>query len=377
MTQDAFSVRIGIAGFDSRETALLKFFLKRNLPPGYILSDETPDAHIIGMSLLCQSNRELWADRTRNGASRSIVISSDTIKLPNTIWLKKPFNRNDLLGLIDRTFSKARLARTAGDSQKLPPETEQHLATPNDPKGTVRWYYGFGDHVYERVFRQETQEFSLFYRPEQFIEGQLTWLFKKYKSHKSSSAIRLETSICNMVLNPTDGLIFFENIDLYVKRLGHYPAKFIGAKTRPLRSDSIDWSRRDDPRIHTADDVIARLSMATSRGRVPAGTSLTQPVSLKEWPNLTRMPYPPDSMRLNSLWHVQPTSLMETAKVLSLPYHVVFSCYSALRAMDIIDTDHAKRARPVQPAKSPLPSRLVNSLWQRLRKLSGSTMVAW
>jgi len=95
--------------------------------------------------------------------------------------------------------------------------------------------------------------------------------------------------------------------------------------------------KSEDPRLRRLDDVMWKISLWSSRGRVPHGTSLTAPVRLRSWPNITRLMTVPHGMRIAALWVNQPSGLLDTAQKLGVHYRFVFAFYCACQSFDLIE----------------------------------------
>ncbi len=107
------------------------------------------------------------------------------------------------------------------------------------------------------------------------------------------------------------------------------------------------------------------ITLWSSRGRLPRGTSLSSPVYLMQWPNLTRLEALPHAVRISALLYQQPHTLPDIARQLGIEQRYVFSFYSACKAIGLaniskrqIDTTFA----PEQPAVNKNKSILVKLL---------------
>jgi hypothetical protein len=85
-----------------------------------------------------------------------------------------------------------------------------------------------------------------------------------------------------------------------------------------------------------------KLALWASRGRLPEGTSLTQPIYLRRWPNFTRLAVTPYALPIAALWAEQPRSLLDTAQRLGIPQRYVFAFYSAAKSLQL--AGEARRA---------------------------------
>ncbi|OYY74607.1 MAG: hypothetical protein B7Y40_04510 [Gammaproteobacteria bacterium 28-57-27] len=128
----------------------------------------------------------------------------------------------------------------------------------------------------------------------------------------------------------------------------------------------------EDPRLRRLDNMLWKISLWSSRGRVPVGTSLTAPVRLRGWPNIPRLMSVPHSMRISALWATQPSGLLETARKLDVPYRFVFSFYTACQSFGLVELQKSSEtisgsvadvsAKPVKNEKRGLFGSLLKKL---------------
>jgi hypothetical protein len=119
---------------------------------------------------------------------------------------------------------------------------------------------------------------------------------------------------------------------------------------------------------YTLYSFVWQLALWASRGRLPAGTSLSQPIYLRRWPNFSRLVVTPHALAIAALWTKQPRSLIDTAVSLNIPQRYVFAFYSAASAVQLagetrraVDTFIAPPAIE-RPLNRGLFSRLLNTL---------------
>ncbi len=79
------------------------------------------------------------------------------------------------------------------------------------------------------------------------------------------------------------------------------------------------------------------ITLWSSRGHLPEGTSLDIPLRLKNWPNFTRLMETPHAMRIAALWSRKPYSLLRTYQELDVPQRYVFAFYSAANSAGLIE----------------------------------------
>lgn len=83
-------------------------------------------------------------------------------------------------------------------------------------------------------------------------------------------------------------------------------------------------------------------SLLTARGRLGRSVDVGQRVSLKHWPNLTRLEQFPHIMRIAALWNQRPGSPLDIAKALGVPQRYVFAFHTAANALNLFEMDQSK-----------------------------------
>ena len=115
----------------------------------------------------------------------------------------------------------------------------------------------------------------------------------------------------------------------------------------------------EDPRLRRLDNMLWKISLWSSRGRVPLGTSLTAPIRLRRWPNIPRLLMVPHGMRIASLWRLEPSGLLVTAQKLGIPYRFVFSFYTACQSFGLVE-QLAESPRETSSATQSTPPTISN-----------------
>jgi len=119
------------------------------------------------------------------------------------------------------------------------------------------------------------------------------------------------------------------------------------------------------------------VALWCSRGRVPEGVDVTQPVYLRQWPNLTRLELIPHAVQIASLLYEHPRSLIDMAKQLDIEQRYVFAFFSACKSIGLSDVsrrDVDKLFVPEKPEPNKNKSVLGKLLGQLVRVSGKSSM---
>lgn len=83
-------------------------------------------------------------------------------------------------------------------------------------------------------------------------------------------------------------------------------------------------------------------SLLTARGCLARNVDAERKISLKHWPNLTRLEQFPHIMRIAALWQQRPASPLEIASALAVPQRYVFAFHTAANALNLFEMDQNK-----------------------------------
>jgi len=97
--------------------------------------------------------------------------------------------------------------------------------------------------------------------------------------------------------------------------------------------------QQSDPRIpavetigRNIDELMWQAAFHVSQGRLMHGCYRDDVVELEYWPNLSRLPHTPQSMRIAALLSRHPTSIYFASRLLKVPTEEMYQFYSAARA---------------------------------------------
>ncbi len=119
------------------------------------------------------------------------------------------------------------------------------------------------------------------------------------------------------------------------------------------------------------------VTLWCSRGRVPQGTDLTQPVYLKHWPNLTRLGSIPHAVSIAALIYDRSSTLLDVAKQLGIEQRYVFAFFSACKSLDLLGTarqDNDKLITTEKPKRNKNKS-IMSKLLGKLVNYSGKSTI--
>lgn len=86
------------------------------------------------------------------------------------------------------------------------------------------------------------------------------------------------------------------------------------------------------------DELLWNATHVASKGRLLEGCEPDDVICLKHWPNLTRIPCCPNTIRLASFFSRVPTSLQVAHHLLGIPLSEIYMFYSAAKIAGLVET---------------------------------------
>jgi len=355
--------KVCLMGMNERALNALTMFLKDTCE---IVGDGSHEVVIIDLDSMDSSR--LWMDVRRNFHGPAIVLSVARRDLANAYWVEKPIQPEQ--------FKKAlELAKRAiGELKEQPKPAPQPTATPpvatsppaesNAPPSALATSAvaatGMNEQMDERsqnccgdmddaVYLDPTQREKLYGDCTHSLLGLLREALRMTANGGVASFLGLAgrplyvSAAENFVSTPMPEAFFRS---LCVRSAASSPITLVLVDKTPA-----EIGPSEDKRLQSLNNLLWKVALWSSRGRLQRGLSVEAPVRLRAWPNIPRLMTVPHSLRIAALWARQPTSLMDTARKLGVPHRYVFSFYCACNAFDLVEqlgTDTAKNAIPVK-----------------------------
>ncbi|MCG7983076.1 MAG: hypothetical protein JAY90_10035 [Candidatus Thiodiazotropha lotti] len=117
------------------------------------------------------------------------------------------------------------------------------------------------------------------------------------------------------------------------------------------------------------DALLWKVSLWSSRGRLPLGTSEELNVGIRQWPNLTRMLAIPEFIRIAAVWSKNPISLTKTIELLRIETGYVYAFFSACHAVGLIQYHSSYQQQGKQAESAPNEVANTGLLRRILRRL--------
>lgn len=393
-------ILIGLTHITERSAAAIETLLRSSVQCQARITS-AHEAQIILIDLDVGNPAALWSEfRKQFPTQPAIVLSLAEQHLPEVVWVKKPIKPSLLLEAIHQASKQIKQTTAAHSpvskqiSQKQAPDLPQQKhadkakntikeaiketvhAAPEKTPSTATIQISNPDNI--KTSRAKTKPASqtrdvtqamenesnhntfgihpdfdpqssripahVFYDPQLTLQGLLHDTLQAAKV--DGKARTIEGVLATILLIP--GVPYWVKTQLSPQRVRAISAvqlaNMLDTKVRILNEHE---SQPSLPKI-PFENFFWLVALSTARGRVPLGTNLHTPVSLKQWPNFTRLETIPHAMRISALWLQQPMGLLETATQLSIPQRYVFAFYSAAHAIGIASITPATTPKGTQ-----------------------------
>jgi len=368
MSDSPLPLRLCTLAMRERMIETLRLYFRKAPELQVQLVDEEPaDVTILDLDL--HQAGQAFAEHRRTYPERPLILLSVSQRQHDerTLHVSKPVQLERLAEALVRVRS---MLKGTQEEVSTPPADAMPARRPPDALngisrrlegGAARVYIGTMPDVDPADPKQRAQAY---YDPEDFLQGHL--LRALALGRQTSRTVRLHSALF-------DHLDIFPVADTYRSPVADKTWRASGAiQVRPdqIRIETLTTAYAAPGSSRPTEELIWRLALLASRGRVPKGTDLEAPVILSGWPNLTRLVVPPHALRIAALWSQGPRSLLETAAVLEIPQRYVFAFYSATMALGLANTGAYEKNGGL-PAGAPSAHRKRGMLRGILMKLLG------
>jgi hypothetical protein len=340
------TIKIALFGLDKRSTAKMTTIFKINYKGRCEVAKET-NADLAIIDVDC--NPDTWESYKKLYPNLPAIVMSETpVEIKEAVYVAKPAKLDQLWEVILKLVTG--IQTTSMNNDGFDPATQsKQVNTPiesttdssnisntaNAMNSLTKSDNSDSKSSQHKVKHSDT---SLFYVQENYLLGKLLSTLRDSSNDNSFIYVKC-WSERSLILDTKHGFAYTDLNNNQLKNLGvaridsefQIEIKIIShSEKSELSADEIKGL--DSSSI---DCFIWELALRTSRGRVPQGIDLSLPHYIQHWPNFTRLPLTPHSMRITSLWVDNPLALDILAEQLDIEKTDVYSFYSAAAAIGI------------------------------------------
>lgn len=383
-------LQIVAIGFSSRARTMLEMFFSANRETPCVLVETLDQAEAGLFDLDGPDAKQQFEDYRQLFSCPVLVMSVRDPKLQGVVWVPKPVQPKQLMSALAQVIAQRDLAKAIQSSpgrgakvHVLPTSIQQpavklsvHKADEEDVPDTVRAaeltccerrrHPSYGNLV-GKDYADPVRRSKCFYDPREYFQGALESALAEAERAGKPLRIVLDGVDKGLVVFPDQHRVQCDVREQLLRNICMMPGGSSAIKTEFLDADTGFDANSPEPRLQFESNLLWKVALWSSFGRLPLGTDPERPVQLKFWPNFTRIFIPHHALQIAALWAQRPVSLLETASVLEIEDRFVFSFYSAAHAIGAISSvagDH----RPTGDGRR----RDGNGLFRRLLSYLGA-----
>jgi hypothetical protein len=364
--------RLSTIGMDRRQRNALRTIFSSQCNNRFILTEEA-SCEICILDLDAPGGDEKLKEfRERHPNWPLIVVSANHHELSDhdTTFIRKPIPVEELIVAVDS--HRIKLSSVDADTDPIiedpvlapvKPAVSPHRATSHMSASQERVFVGTSPDI---DTADPEQVKKIYYTPEHYLQGLAQQALNQAVRYNQN--IKIEGPWPDMILDIVNNKMWVSANNKQLRPYCTMPDTTLEVQLRPVKTD---WTPPANATEHPLQAFIWQLALWASRGRIPRGTSLSQPIYLRHWPNFTRLVVTPYAMPIAALWIKQPRSLIDTSDALNIPQRYVFAFYSAARSLQL--AGEARRAVDTLIAPPAVEKSQFNGLFGNLLgRLRGS-----
>jgi hypothetical protein len=372
------AIDITTFGMDQRTQRILEMVFHGPGKDDYLLVKDIPSAAACVFDLDSLEGQNFWKEyRVLYPQLPTIILSLNHKEIAGTIYVKKPIEIDKLIRALKKVEQLIKEQYVKKTAQKLSTTSTLELsqgvhdtklateiALEKEEENLHQQYCGYNQDI--NLEKSGNIE-KIYYDPSQYLQG----FFEKaalVSQQFEQGGIMIEGLYAPVILNYKKNKIVCckQTLDNKLRTMTLLPLSHSHLGMTTLNDTEFDkFVTSHQLLVQPLDKFLWRIALWTARGRVSKGTDLYKKVVLLHWPNFTRLIVTPYALKISALWVEQPSSLLETAKILDIPQRYVFAFFSAASALKLAFVERRFEARSAKET-SKLILNAKRSLFRRI-----------
>lgn len=358
---------ISTLGLDTRTRKAFELFFQSTCKGQFQLTDEHDKAIVTLLDMDTIDGESLLLHFRENHPEKPIIvlsIISRNLTQPNCFLSRKPINHMEFKSLLESiTASSSRKkdkkltevpktnaadhienevinqpTKTNNDSASNKGFDNRNTAKAARALDKTNEHHFVGNH--EDIDINNTREvLSVAYSPELMFQGAVHKGYRLAKHHKC--AVEVIAFGLGVVIDPKNYKAYTATNESILRPLclleTHDKPIFKKLPDNFLEQDLYTFKIKKEAKLKPwdIDAFLWKVTLWSSRGRIPKDVNIKTPVYLKAWPNLTRFESIPHGIRIAALMQQGPARLTDIAKRLNIPQRYVFSFFAAAKTLNL------------------------------------------
>jgi len=401
---------VALLGLEQGLENSLRFFFSARCRDRFYVKSDVAQADMVIIDIDSSKGKQSWTQHVERHPERpAILLSLDKFEAKGAQLVSKPVQASALQKALDTGWKQLQqrskvvqlpTARIPGPQKVLVPPAEKtpasqrvthiqktakassqnHSYFDNRPRnagslGVDRGSEEKPDHAFigsapdiDPKDPQQTKKAQ--FDPRKFLVARVLRAFHLAEEKGKSVSLKHDRGSISLFPGDRRALVWMQN--RHLRSLAVLPVDDEKLSVSVLDAGPDGAFDQNDPQ-YDLDALVWKLTLMASRGRFPVGVDPHAPVTLKHWPNLSRLQSFPHALRIAALWSRESLSLLETAKELDIPQRYVFAFYSAASMIGLVTTaQQTSMPAPVRgiPAPKHEKRRLLARIIQHLKLAS-------
>ncbi|AEF99770.1 hypothetical protein [Methylomonas methanica] len=374
-------IKVALYGMDPRSYKTMELYLKgpcRGIAE--VVSDADAHIDIIDADHATAGNI-LEACRQKVPQRPIVLLSLQNLKIENAHFVQKPVNAEQLMAVLNQ-LARARKTKEIAEPVTVLARPEVIIDSERKNIATPTSSAEVGKPEKKRsAFENNEGGYTAFLGtlldidfsdPEQLANARfdakvhlLSYVLSAYKVACHQGCAQQLNSIWKpLLIFPDTGQIWLDADDKQLRAFAGVEQNKVFAgniSLTPVDAEAVRQGKAID-KFQDVNAFIWKLSIWTSKGRLPIAIDPNLPVVLKCWPNFTRLLLVPDAMRIASLLLKGPYTPIEVSKVLNVKPQYVFAFMSACLSLGLL----SQTQRSVEATATAVPALIKTNKKQSL-----------
>ncbi len=374
-------VRVALYGMDPRGYKTMEMYLKGPCRGIAVVVDQAHAEVDMIDADFAKARDILEARRSQTPDRPIILLSLKPLKIENTFFIQKPVSAKALAEVLLAARPPKIVARPdveppsarkiEADTSVQPAETQARKVSKQqaallDNEGGFTTFLGT---LAEIDFSNPEQLLKANYEPKKYFLGFVQSAYKV--ALHQAKAVQLNSMWKPLLIFPNQRQIWLDADDKQLRSFAGMEQNKISGNTISLVAIDAEACRanRAQEKFQDMDAFMWKLSIWASKGRFPLGFDPQRPVTLKQWPNFTRLMITPDALRIAALMTQGPRTALEIAKELNVRPQYVFVLISACYNMGLLEQGELGSDRAIAPElpKADKKKGLLSKILSKLR----------
>jgi hypothetical protein len=389
---------VALLGVNDRDRAILELFLDQHWSSNCLLvSEDFADLCILDLDSL-GGNKLLQQQQDSNPNRPLIILSVRDVTIDDVHLLRKPLSGQLLKRAIDDCISTLNLrvpeeeiptSTVIAEPTQIPESRPKPRA--EEPRGadTALAVFKYNDRrsalpnsaTQARMIRGSCGHMerfdvniapgsnTIYYDPNTLLQQELKSTIEQCRREARPLRMSLPDDKF-IVLLPEPNIALTNLSDSKLRPRCLLPIKKYQVQIDSPDDHNIDQSHTSTEPPQDIDGLLWKVTLWSARGRLPLGIHIDTTISLRQWPNLTRLLAIPQFLRIAALWVKTPQTLSKTADMLNIEARYVCAFFSACYALELtqsLSSTENEVALENDQKRSAAPKGLLRRILQRLR----------